>query len=149
MICPGGARESPRSILTAFPHAKKGAKRAIILDVSGPFHSSLMDEASVKLKEELHHTKFSPPSIPVVSNVNARHETSEDEIKTNLVNQVNHRTHWEDSIKLVVKSGVNIFLEIGPGKVLKGLLRRIDPNIAVYNVGTVKDIEGLKDAIER
>ena len=127
---------------------EKGARKSVMLDVSGPFHSSLMNEASVKLKEVLDGVRFSTPSIPVVSNVGARYQTREDEIKTNLVNQVSHTTYWEDSVKFTVESGVSTFLEIGPGRVLKGLLRRIDPSLIVYNVGTVEDIGELKNVIE-
>lgn len=127
---------------------EKGAKKTMILDVSGAFHSSLMDGASRKLQQTLSDVRIAPPSIPVISNVNANPEISENEIKKNLVTQVNHKTYWEDSIKNVAKSGVDTFLEIGPGRVLKGLLRRIDPTLVVYNVGTVKDMENVKDVIE-
>jgi len=127
---------------------EKGAKRSIVLDVSGPFHSSLMNEASAKLKNRLDEIKFSKPSIPVISNVDAEYEDSEEKIKKNLVNQVNHKTLWEDSIRKVSGEGTKTFLEIGPGKVLKGLLRRIDSELVVYNIGTVKDIEEFKNVIK-
>jgi len=127
---------------------EKGAKRTVMLDVSGPFHSSLMSSAATKLDRALSNVKFSLPTIPVISNINAAYETKEDEIKQNLVTQVSHRTYWEKSIKLVTTSGINTFVEIGPGKVLKGLLRKIDRNLIVHNVGTKNDIEELKNVIE-
>lgn len=127
---------------------QKGAKRSVELNVSGPFHSSLMKEASLKLKRTLADVKFAAPSMPVISNVDAEEENSEDRIKENLVNQVNRTTYWEQSIRNSAKYGIDTFLEIGPGKVLKGLLRRIDPGLTVYNAGTTKDIEGLKNVVK-
>lgn len=121
----------------------KGAKKSIILDVSGPFHSALMSFAGQKLKEELNKIKIFEPEIPVVSNVTANSENNPDEIKENLIDQVSCSTYWEDSIRRIAHSRVATFLEIGPGKVLAGLLKRIDPALTVYNIETSSDIEGL------
>ena len=127
---------------------EKGAQRVVMLDVSGPFHSSLMSGASLKLKRALAGVKFAAPSVPVISNVDAELENTEIRIKENLVNQVNHTTYWEQSVRKAAESGINTFLEIGPGKVLKGLLRRIDSSLTVYNAGTAKEIEELKNVIK-
>lgn len=122
---------------------EKGARKAIPLEVSGPFHSSLMSPASKKLLAELSRIEIKTPRIPVVSNVTAYFEKEPHEILTNLVNQINHATHWEDSVRFMVNWGVTIFLEIGPGKVLSGLIRRIDSSLEVYNIETAQDIKGL------
>ncbi len=122
---------------------EKGAKRAIVLDVSGPFHSTLMAPAQENLKTALSNTAIKDPLYPVISNVDAAHENDADTIRKNLLSQLTRRTYWEDSIRLLIKEGVKNFLEVGPGKVLKGLLRRIDSNLIVHSVGTVEDIANL------
>lgn len=144
--CPGQIVISGKddSIDRAIAGAKdKGAKRSIILEVSGPFHSSLMKSASSGLKTVLDDIEIKKPAIPFVSNVNASYEHDGGKIKENLLSQLTGTTYWEDSIRLLVKDGVDTFFEIGPGKVLKGLLRRIDPSLKVYSIATVEDIENL------
>lgn len=120
---------------------EKGAKKVIELDVSGPFHSSFMNSASAKLKSELEKIVIKKPQIPIVANVTANFEAEPDEIRKNLYLQVSHATHFEDSIRLVIKSGITTFIEIGPGKVLKGLIRRIDPTLLVRNIENSKDLQ--------
>lgn len=120
-----------------------GAKRAIILDVSGPFHSSLMKPAADKLNRLLEETDIRKPSFPIVSNVDASYEDDAATIKKNLLTQLTSSTNWEDSIRLLARDGVKYFFEIGPGKVLKGLIRRIDPGLTVYNAGTAEEIKAL------
>ncbi|OIO32975.1 MAG: [acyl-carrier-protein] S-malonyltransferase [Candidatus Omnitrophica bacterium CG1_02_40_15] len=122
---------------------QKGAKKAIILNVSGPFHSSFMKEAAKEFKKELGKTKFSSPMVPIVSNVTADYEKTVDEIKENLVKQLYSPVRWEESILKISQEGCDTFFEIGPGKVLKGLLRRINPELKVYNIETVEDINNL------
>lgn len=124
---------------------KAGAKKSIFLEVSGPFHCSLMKSAGVKLKEVLDKDKIRimPPNIPVVSNVTANIEISVEEIRHNLTRQMNMPTLWEDSIRLTAKKGIKIYLEIGPGKVLKGLIRRIDPSLEVINIEKITDLANL------
>jgi [acyl-carrier-protein] S-malonyltransferase len=122
---------------------KKGAKKAILLNVSGPFHSSFMKEAAWKFKEELDKTKFSSPKVPIVSNVTADYEKSVEDIKENLVKQLYSPVRWEESIIKISQGGCGTFLEIGPGKVLKGLLRRINPELTVYNIETEEDLKSL------
>lgn len=119
----------------------KGAKKVIGLDCSGPFHSSYMNSASQKLKAELEKIEIKMPQIPVIANVTADYEENPVEIKKNLYLQVSHTTKFEDSVKLAVRNGVTCFLEIGPGKVLKGLIRRIDPSILVNNIETADDLK--------
>jgi len=122
---------------------KKG--KAIILKTNGGFHSSLMNSAAKKLEKELEKTEISPAKIPIVSNFSVNLETSSEEIKRNLVNQINHRTCWQGCVQLMLKRDVDTFLEIGPGKVLSKLLTRIAPSASGYNVERVKDLEKLKE----
>ena len=119
----------------------KGAKRVIMLDVSGPFHSSLMTPARDKLKEYIDNVRIEAPVIPFISNVDAKVQADPVKIKENLISQVNSRTLWEESMRLVIQAGVKTFLEIGPGQVLKGLAKKIDPKLEVKSIGTSQDIQ--------
>ncbi len=114
--------------------AKKGAKRVIPLNVSGAFHSSLMAEAGHRLAEDPEKTAIISPKIPVISNVTMNTENNPRNIKENLIDQISTTTYWEDSILRISFSGTKTFLEIGPGAVLKGLLRRIDPTLICHNI---------------
>ncbi|MFH1189497.1 MAG: ACP S-malonyltransferase [Candidatus Omnitrophota bacterium] len=119
---------------------EKGAKRVIMLDVSGPFHSSLMAPARDKLRDLIEKVRIDVPRIPFISNVDAQVQTDPGRIKDNLISQVVSRTLWEESMKLAVRSGIRTFLEIGPGQVLKGIARKIDPKLDVRNIGASQDI---------
>ena len=143
--CPGQTVISggPTEIARAEELAKeKAAKMAVVLEVSGAFHSSFMRGASWKLAAEIDKIKINLPSIPVVSNVTARPFASVAEIKENLVKQVYSNVLWEDSMKFVLSKGVTNFIEFGPGKVLRGLLRRIDAAAQVQNIEKKEDVEG-------
>jgi len=144
--CPGqivisGARGSVEKAMALA--TKNGAKKAIPLNVSGPFHSSLMKEAAGLFKIELDRVKFSSPEIGVVSNVTADYEKTPEEIKENLVKQLYSPVRWEESIRRIAGQGIDTFLEIGPGKVLKGLLRRIDSNLKVRNIERMEDVKSV------
>jgi [acyl-carrier-protein] S-malonyltransferase len=135
--CPGQVIISGRSdaVEKTIELAKaRGAAKCIPLNVSGPFHSSLMDKASGRLKEELKAISFNKPKIPFISNVTANYENEADSIKENLALQINHRILWEASVRRMIKDGITEYYEIGPGKVLKGLLRKIDKNLTVTNI---------------
>ncbi len=119
---------------------EKGAKRVLMLDVSGPFHSSLMTGARDKLKDYIDRIQILPPKISFISNVDAKVQADPAKIKENLIAQVNTKTLWEESMKLVVQGGIKTFLEIGPGQVLKGLAKKIDPKLEVKNIGTCQDL---------
>jgi len=120
-----------------------GATRVLPLNVSGAFHSALMDPAAEKVKKEFELIELKKPSIPMVCNVNpAVFESDADRIKKNLIAQINNRTLWEESVRFVVASGIKTFIEIGPGRVLKGLLRRIDKKLEVRNIDTSEDLRG-------
>lgn len=119
----------------------KGAKRVLMLDVSGPFHSTLMTSARDKMKNFIEKVQVLPPKLSFVSNVDAKVQIDPAVIKENLIAQVNSKTLWEDSVRLVAASGIKQFLEIGPGQVLKGLLKKIDPKLEVKNIGILQDLQ--------
>lgn len=123
---------------------EKGAKRAIMLPVSAPFHSSLLKPAGEKLAKELERVNISDNRMPVVSNVNAQVIMDKYEIKKCLVEQVSNSVLWEDSIKHMVDMGVDTFIEVGPGKTLSAFVKKIDKSLYVYNV---EDMESLENTI--
>ena len=144
--CPGQVVISGTSSsveLTTSMAKEKGAKRVITLDVAGAFHSSLMDPAKDKLEKEINEVTFNPPKYPIISNVTAKPTRDPEEIKLNLITQVNTKTLLEASIKYVASQGIKTYLEIGPGTVLKGLMRRIDKSLKVINLGTCADFTAL------
>lgn len=122
----------------------KGARRVLMLDVSGPFHSSLMTPARDKLKDYIDKIQILPPRLSFVSNVDAKIQADPAKIKENLISQVNSKTLWEESVRAVAQSGIRTFLEIGPGQVLKGLIKKIDPKLEVVNIGTHQDLYGIQ-----
>jgi [acyl-carrier-protein] S-malonyltransferase len=124
-----------------------GAKRAIILPVSGAFHSPLMQEASNQLNREIDLLDFQQPSIPIVTNVDGLAHTSAGEIKNCLKQQMTSSVLWTQCTQSLMKLGVNTIIEVGAGKVLSGLIRRIDKSITVHNVETIADIEKLASAL--
>ncbi len=113
---------------------EKGAKRAVPLNVSGPFHSTLLHSASEKLAELLEQVLISRPWVPVVSNCQAEFTDDSREIKENLVKQVSSAVLWQQSIEKLLAIGVTTFIEIGPGKVLTGLIKKIDKEVEVFNI---------------
>jgi [acyl-carrier-protein] S-malonyltransferase len=144
--CPGQIVISGRdfAIEKALKLAKdEGAKKVVLLDVSGAFHCYLMKEAGEKLKELLRNFEIREPRPPIVSNVTARAQIIVEEIKINLIEQVSSPVLWEDSIRYISSFGIKEFLEIGPNRILKGIIRRIDPTLGVYNIEKPQDIEAL------
>lgn len=121
-----------------------GAKRAVPLAVSVPSHCRLMDSASRKLSELLDSISFDNPTVPVVSNAEARFLMDRHEIKRSLVLQLNHPLLWEDSVQAIIDSGTTFFLEVGPGKVLSALIKRIESAASVYSV---EDMSSLGNAL--
>lgn len=125
---------------------EKGAKRAIPLDVSGPFHSELMKPAADKLKRVLDEVELHDASIPVVANVTAKQVKDSSQIKDLLVEQLYSPVQWEQSINEMIANDVTTFIEIGPGKVLSGLVKKIDRKATVI---AVSDLESIESAIEK
>lgn len=122
-----------------------GAKKVIPLKVSGAFHSSLMAQAAEKLAQVLSKVDIQPPQTTVISNVTAKAESAPGEIRDNLIRQITWRVLWEDSVKFMSAGGVGDFLEIGPGKILNGLSRKINPALKVYNLETMLDVEKFRE----
>ncbi len=120
-----------------------GAKTVIPLEVSGAFHSSLMRSAVEKFYSVLRYAEITAPQIPVITNVDAQIYNDPKDIRENLAKQITSSVHWDDSVRLMASQGVTTFLEIGPGKVLKGLMRKIDPSLKVFNIETPADLEAL------
>lgn len=139
-VISGGGREIERAGRLA---EEKGAKRVILLEVSGAFHSSFMKEAALKLAKELERIKINEPKMPIISNADAQPITSPEGIKQNLIRQVASSVLWEDSMKLILSKNINIFFEFGPGRVLKGLMRRIEPDAQVINIEKKEDLLDL------
>jgi [acyl-carrier-protein] S-malonyltransferase len=115
-----------------------GAKRVIPLDVSGPFHSSLMQSAAEALAIELAKVPFSAANTPVVANVHALPVTSGEELRELLVSQVVSPVLWEDTIRYLLSEGVDTFVEIGSGTVLAGLIKKIDKSVQVISVNSAE-----------
>jgi len=124
-----------------------GYKKAIFLNVSGPFHSPLMKEAAEKLKDELNKTLKGDMRIPVVSNVDATPGQEKDQVLDKLYRQIFSPVLWEMCVRRMTKEGVEIFLEVGPQKVLTNLIKRIEPNVPCYSIEEMEDIESLKDIL--
>lgn len=120
-----------------------GARKVIPLDVSGAFHSSCMDSACKRIEEALKSVTVQTPKIPVVSNLTANIEAGPDQIKQNLIWQMNHRTLWEDSMRFMLKHGVKTFIEFSPGRVLKGLMKKIDPEAEVISLNGIEDFQTI------
>ncbi|NOZ24781.1 MAG: ACP S-malonyltransferase [Nitrospirae bacterium] len=134
--CPGqiviaGKKEAVEEAMRLAREA--GAKRALPLAVSAPSHCALMIEASRRLAEELRNIHFTPPKVPVVNNADAMYLNTVDSIKASLVKQLDSPLLWEDSVRNMTDSGVDTFVEVGPGKVLSGLVKRIAPEAAAFN----------------
>lgn len=124
-----------QGVLEASELAKtKGAKRVIPLEVSGPFHSILMKPAATKLQEVLDSISIQKAQVPVISNVTASPMDEPEEIKQRLLEQLYSPVLWEDSVKRMMELGVDTFIEIGPGKVLAGLIKKIDRKSQVFSV---------------
>jgi [acyl-carrier-protein] S-malonyltransferase len=123
-----------------------GAKRAVMLPVSAPFHSELMRPAQDRLEKDLRQTSFAPLRIPLVTNVDAAVITSGDEAREALVRQVTLPVRWEESMHELIEQGAATFVEVGPGRVLSGLLRQIERSVHTVNV---EDAKSLETALER
>lgn len=121
-----------------------GAKKVIPLDVSGAFHSRCMDSACARIEKALSDISIHVPKIAVVSNLTADVESLPEKIKAILVKQMNHRTLWEDSMRYILSKGVRTFIEFAPGKVLKGLLKKIDPSAETISLGTLEDFHAIE-----
>lgn len=125
----------------------KGAKRAMLLKVGGAFHSSLMGEAKAKLEAALASTSIQKPKCVFVPNVTARQVSSPDEIRTLLAKQLTSSVRWVETMATAQATGVTTYLEIGPGKILKGLARKCQPDLEVISFGGMADMKSLESLI--
>ncbi|MBU2887045.1 ACP S-malonyltransferase [Gilvimarinus agarilyticus] len=125
-----------------------GAKRALPLPVSAPFHTSLMRPAADRLAELVEATEFSAPNVPVVHNVNAKTESDPARIKALMIEQIYAPVLWVDCVNVMVDAGVTQALECGPGKVLSGLAKRINRSLAAAGLESPKDIDEALSTIE-
>jgi [acyl-carrier-protein] S-malonyltransferase len=123
-----------------------GAKRAVILAVSAPFHCALMMPAQERLEKDLRQVEIAPLRVPLVTNVDADTETSAEEARDALIRQVTMPVRWEESIHELIDEGVNTFVEVGPGRVLTGLLRQIERSVGTLNV---EDEKSLATTVEK
>jgi [acyl-carrier-protein] S-malonyltransferase len=119
----------------------KGIKRAILLEVSAPFHCALMRQAADAMREALAAAKISAPVVPLVANVTASAVSDPDRIRTLLIEQVTGMVRWRESVLYMKAQGVTHAIEIGAGKVLSGLNKRIAPDMETVNVGVPADVE--------
>jgi [acyl-carrier-protein] S-malonyltransferase len=124
-----------------------GAKRAVMLPVSAPFHSALMMPAQEELEKDLRAIKFADPHVPVVTNVDADTITKGDDAREALIRQVSMPVRWEESMRLLLDEGVNTFIEVGPGKVLTGLMRQIERSVTTLNVEDEKSLQATVEKI--
>ena len=125
----------------------KGAKRAIALPVAGAYHSPLMAGAQPKLKAELAKIMISSPGVPVISNVTAQAHSTPADISARLVEQVTSSVLWEKSMRYLLAQGFTLFIELGPGTVLSGFMKRIDKNVQMLNVADVTSLEATVKAL--
>jgi [acyl-carrier-protein] S-malonyltransferase len=125
----------------------KGAKRAIMLSVSAPFHSRLMKPAAERLAGIFNEFEFSDLKTPLVTNVDSRIISTGEEARDSLLRQVDSPVRWSESIKLLLGEGVTRFIEVGPGKVLSGLVRQISRQCEVLNVEDMKSLDAATTAL--
>ena len=121
--------------------AKRGCKRSVILPVSAPFHCAMMSPAADIMKLELEAIQVIEPIIPIVSNVTAKGHKEPNEIRKLLVEQVTSRVRWRETVLLMKKNGVDTLVEVGAGRVLTGLIRRIDQSLESFSIQNPSDIE--------
>jgi [acyl-carrier-protein] S-malonyltransferase len=126
---------------------ERGAKRAIKLNVSAPFHCALMKPAQDRLADDLEKADFSDLTVPVVTNVDARPVVTGNEARQSLVRQVSQPVRWLESVEFLINQGVQTFVEIGPGKVLSGLVRQINRDVRCVNVEDTASLQSAREAL--
>jgi len=124
---------------------KVNKKKCISLPVSAPFHCSLMNSAAIKMKKKIDMVNFKKPDIEIISNVNALPVSTPEDIKKFLVQQIYSKVRWRESINFMAQKKINNFIEIGPGKVLTGLIKRILPNSKSFSINSINDIKNLNN----
>ena len=144
--CPGQIVITGKTVAVEMAAARlkeAGARRTLMLNVSGPFHSPMLEPAGAALRQELEQVTFQKLQIPYVTNVNACEITDASEIPELLVRQMYSPVRWMQSMEYMLKNGVDTFVEIGPGKTLEGFLKKINRNVQVHHVSCWEDLEQL------
>ncbi len=144
--CPGqivitGESDAAERAVQALKEA--GAKRCVPLNVSGPFHSCMLEDAGEKLGQVLNQATVCDIRIPYLSNVTADYVMDKEQVKPLLVRQVSAPVRWQQSVERMIADGVDIFVEIGPGKTLSGFMRKINKEVKTLNIEKVEDLEKL------
>ena len=136
-------KRSKESITEINDLLKRDKKKSILLPVSAPFHCSLMLPAAEKMKDLLNKVSFAKPDISLVSNVTAEKISDNDIISNLLYKQIFSQVRWRESVEFMTKNGVNEFIEIGPGKVLSGLIKRTNDKVMTKSINSLEDIKKL------
>jgi [acyl-carrier-protein] S-malonyltransferase len=132
-----------KAVERAIERIKRDGKKAVLLPVSAPFHSPLMKPAAERLEKALEEISVNDLKIPVVTNVEAEANTSKDRVKELLVAQVSSPVRWEESMRKMIEKGVEQIVEVGPGKVLSGLMKRIDSRVETKNIEDLKTLKSI------
>ena len=127
---------------------EKGARRAMLLNVSAPFHCSMLKPAGELLSKELENVDVKVMNIPVVTNVTGKIIESEADIKDLMIRQVSNAVLWEDCVRTLIDKGVDTFIEIGPGKVLSGFIKKIDKTVRILNVDDKTSLDNTIAALK-
>ena len=150
--CPGqivisGKKEAVEEACVRLKEA--GAKRTVMLNVSGPFHSGMLTEAGEKLGKVLETAEIHTPAIPYVANVTADFVTEADPVKPLLMKQVSSSVRWQQSVEAMIQAGADTFIEIGPGKTLAGFMKKINRDVKVLNIEKMEDIEKALEVLQK
>lgn len=149
--CPGqivisGKKEAVEEAAERLKEA--GAKRVIMLNVSGPFHSEMLQEAGEKLAAVLHDVTVHTPEIPYAANVTAQYVTNAEEVKPLLAKQVFSAVRWQQTVEMMLADGVDTWIEIGPGRTLAGFMKKIKRDARVFNIEKLEDVEKVVKALK-
>ena len=148
--CPGQiviTGEEQAVLAAAQACSEAGAKRCVPLKVSGPFHSALLKGAGEKLEKELIGVQLRKPAIPYISNVDALDVVEAAPVKTLLKNQVSNSVCWQQTIEKMIADGIDLFIEIGPGKTLSGFMKKIDKDVKCINIDKVADLDKVLEEL--
>jgi [acyl-carrier-protein] S-malonyltransferase len=127
---------SKKSLARAMELAQdQGARRVVALQVSGAFHSGLMEPAVEGMTDAIAQVTFNAPSVPVIANITAKPLTTAEEVRAELISQICSCVDWRGSVNYMTDTGIKTFVEIGPGQVLSGLIKRINPEVLTVNIG--------------
>jgi len=125
-----------------------GARRVLLLNVSGPFHSAMLKDAGRKLADALKNVEIHPIETPYISNVTAEYVTETEQVADLLTSQISAPVKWQQSVEKMIENGINIFIEIGPGKTLTGFLKKINRSIQSFNIEKVEDLDTVAAALK-